>query len=461
MRAHPVKPADLKAPGLKWNPRETHWVAYWVANPDLVQRGWKPKTVRLWPLTVAPPEQQQSPTVEEWKEISSDCRLHQDKMHEWANGGDPKDSKSVYNGTFGSLVKIYQTDHDSPFREQRWNTQMSRAGTLATLDAAIGTRLVKVLTFRDFKRWVEAWRAPAHPGAPERPARAHAMISMVRTVVAFGAALELADCLRLHPIISGNKSGGTGMLRVTGSRRREVFMTAAQAVAIRAEAHRQGLPSIALLQALTFETGVRPGDFLGQWLPLAEPGTSDITRGLRKWLFGARWSDISDDLVLTVRVSKSIRGRHASGLAGTGKFERFNLRSYPMVMEEMTGSQFGQNCEEIGQKSSPTNPLILDPNLKPAGPLIVCEITGRPWDAKHYAHVWRAIARAAGVPDEVQSRDSRAGAITEGIDSGARLEEMRKVAGHSQIGMTARYDRGAETTRDRVAQLRNKSREGK
>lgn len=435
MRAHPVKPAGLNTPGLKWNPRETHWVAYWVANPDLVQRGWKPKTRRLWPSTEAPPEQQQSPTADEWREISSDCGLYQNEMREWAKGGSSEDAQAVYNGTFGSLIKIYQTDHDSPFREQRWNTQMSRAGTLATLDAIVGKRVVKKLTFRDFKHWVEEFRAPAQPGGPERPARAHAMISMVRTVVAFGAALELADCLRLHPIISGNKSGGTGMLRVAGSRRREVFMTAAQAVAIRAEAHRQGLPSIALLQALTFETGVRPGDFLGQWLPLAEPGTSDITRGLRKWLFGARWSDISDDLVLTVRVSKSIRGRHASGLAGTGKFERFNLRSYPMVMEELDLTLVGRGA-----------------------PLIVCEITGRPWDAKHYAHTWRTIARAAGVPDEVQSRDSRAGAITEGIDSGARLEEMRKVAGHSQIGMTARYDRGAETTRDRVAKLRTERR---
>lgn len=404
-------------------------------------------------------------------------------MREWARGGSSEDSKSVYNGSFGSLIKIYQTDHDSPFREQRWNTQMSRAGTLGTLDAIVGKRVVKKLTFRDFKHWVEEFRAPAHPGGPERPARAHAMISMVRTVVAFGAALELPDCLRLHPIISGNKSGGTGMLRVAGSRRREVFMTAPQAVAIRAEAHRQGLPSIALLQALTFETGVRPGDFLGQWLPLAEPGTSDITRGLRKWLFGARWSDISDDLVLTVRVSKSIRGRHASGLAGTGKFERFNLRSYPMVMEELNAlDQSSGLSRRSGQSHSmdqipPLGVVGEDgaqigngraaPGLeegRPAvltGPLIVCEITGRPWDAKHYAHTWRTIARAAGIPDEVQSRDSRAGAITEGIDSGARLEEMRKVAGHSQIGMTARYDRGAETTRDRVAQLRNKSREGK
>lgn len=38
--------------------------------------------------------------------------------------------------------------------------------------------------------------------------------------------------------------------------------------------------------------------------------------------------------------------------------------------------------------------------------------------------------------------DTRAGAITEGLQSGARLQSVRKAATHSDEGMTQKYSRG-------------------
>ena len=67
-------------------------------------------------------------------------------------------------------------------------------------------------------------------------------------------------------------------------------MTADYASAIRSKAHELGWNSIALAQAIQFELKLRPVDVIGEWVPLSEPGTSDVTWGDEKWLRGLRWS---------------------------------------------------------------------------------------------------------------------------------------------------------------------------
>jgi hypothetical protein len=49
-----------------------------------------------------------------------------------------------------------------------------------------------------------------------------------------------------------------------------------------------GRPSIALEQALAFELGVRQKDVIGEWIPVAYPGVSDIIDSSRKWMMGFR-----------------------------------------------------------------------------------------------------------------------------------------------------------------------------
>jgi len=57
---------------------------------------------------------------------------------------------------------------------------------------------------------------------------------------------------------------------------RKERLTSAQANAIRAKAHEMGRPSIALAQAFQFELMLRQKDVIGEYVPIAEAGISDL-----------------------------------------------------------------------------------------------------------------------------------------------------------------------------------------
>ncbi len=78
-----------------------------------------------------------------------------------------------------------------------------------------------------------------------------------------------------------------------------------------------------------------------------------------------------------------------------------------------------------------------------------------------FSRNWRKIADAAGIPAEIWNRDSRAGSITEGDEAGATLNQLQRVAGHSNAKMTGRYVRGANVETSRaVSGLRTAKRTG-
>ena len=105
-------------------------------------------------------------------------------------------------------------------------------------------------------------------------------------------------------------------------RRSTEFLTAAQAIAIRAEAHRRGYPSIALAQAFAYELMLRQKDVIGEWVPVSEPGLSEVVAGTSKWLNGLHWSDIDQNMKLRKKISKSMRGRNAVANPASGKTGR-------------------------------------------------------------------------------------------------------------------------------------------
>jgi integrase len=176
---------------------------------------------------------------------------------------------------------------------------------------------------------------------------------------------------------------------------------------------------------------------IGEWLPLSEPGTSDITTHGRKWLYGIDWRQVSSDLVLKHRLSKSLRGRHAIAHPHAGKCKEFDLKLYPMVIEE----------------------LARMPIEKRIGPMIVDEGTGLPYKSDTYRERWRLIATQLGIPARVQNRDSRAGAITEGIDAAdGNMEAVRNAAGHAKVETTQRYNRAPHRQTAQVAVLRARKR---
>jgi len=85
--------------------------------------------------------------------------------------------------------------------------------------------------------------------------------------------------------------------------------------------------------------------------------------------------------------------------------------------------------------------LMRVPAERRIGPVIVSEVTGLPYQRNTFRRLWRQIAREAGIPDEVQNRDARAGGITEAYTAGAVPDHIRSAATHGDMAINQSYDR--------------------
>jgi integrase len=89
-----------------------------------------------------------------------------------------------------------------------------------------------------------------------------------------------------------------------------------------------------------------------------------------------------------------------------------------------------------------------------SGPMVIAEHSRKPWRQKVFANKWREIARAMGIPDNVQNRDSRAGGATDAETKGADIEKTRKGLGHAKPETTRIYTRGDEEATAEIAYIR-------
>ena len=306
------------------------------------------------------------------------------------------------------LVAAYRSDPDSPFHKLRFRTRANYANLCDRISRDHGKTTLSEINARVLLRAHETWTASG------RVAMAHSLVTMLRILVGFGATiLEDTDCERI--------CGALHRMRFTAPKARTARLTAEHVEAIITDAHRIGAHSVALAQALQFEGTMRQRDVIGEWVPIGEPGTSDVTHAGDKWVRGVRWSQIDDSLILRHITSKR------------QKTIEVDLRLGPLVVREFA---------RIG-------------GLPRSGPIIVSEATGRPYQSHEFRRLWRRIATAAGVPAEIYNMDSRAGAITEAIESGASLEHVRHSAAHSNVSMTQRYDRAQARATANVMQLRS------
>lgn len=379
-------PKIENAPGLTWKPRKVGWEARWAARTDLVRRGWEPKSIRVWcgaelgPIDIA--------------FIQDRCNIFQNEMLIWGRGGIP--TVSGFDGTLRSLIASYQTDKDSPYRKLRFNTRGNYDSLTKRIEHDRGNEFVSEIKGRTLLRWHEDWSAGG------KVAMAHSLMGMVRTLMTFGATiLDDENCVKVKTLLHS--------MKFKMAKQRDQRLTAEQATLIRAKAHELGKHSIALCQAIQFECILRQKDCIGEWVPISEPGLSTVIDGNAKWLRGLRWEEIDKNLVLRHVTSKR------------QKLIEIDLNHAPMVMEEFA--------------------LLGD--LPASGPVIVSERLGVPWHPVAYRRAWRDIANKVGVPKEVFSMDSRAGAISEATDAGAELEHVRHAATHGDIAMTQKYSRGS------------------
>lgn len=398
-----VPPKIENAPGLVMIERRHGWAAKWQCRYDLARRGFKPtKTVICFVGDEVLPQ--------EAAYISDRCQALQSEMLVFGHGGLPK--AEPFDGTLRGLINCYQTDEASRYRKLRNPTRCNYDNQLRRLAREHGEKTIAEIRRRDLTIWYDQWcLIGAHT--------AHGLMSLLRTITTFGSSiLEDAQCVRLRLLLKD--------MRFEMPPHREAIITAEQAVMIRAKAHEMGLHSIALAQAFQFECTFRQKDVIGEWLPDSDPYLSairDERRGV-KWGRGIRWQEIDHNLVLRHTTSKKL------------KPVTIRLKNAPMVMEE----------------------LALLGALPSNGPIIIREKTRLPWQTSSFRDTWRKIARACGIPDEVQNRDTRAGAITEASDSGAMLEDIRHAATHSNVATTQLYSRSSEEKTARVMQLRGANR---
>jgi hypothetical protein len=291
--------------------------------------------------------------------------------------------------TLKQLIESYRGDPDSPFQTLSYQVRAQQDRMLTRISEQYGSNQLRSIKARTLLTWHKAW------GSGGKIAIAGELIARLRALFRFGfTILEDRDCYRLLELL--------GEMRFRSLGPRFVQLTAEHVRAIRVAARDYfALPSIALAQALQFELQLSQKDVIGEWLPVGEPGNSQFVHRGRKWSRGLQWSSIDKNLIL----------RHRAG--SSGKPIEVDLRTAPMVLEELKSRYEGTSYEGTV--------YIGEPNC----PIIVCEYTGAPWSTSEFRRKWRLIAQKAGVPDAIKNRDSvSSGIIVRGQDR-ARVSGLR------------------------------------
>jgi hypothetical protein len=288
--------------------------------------------------------------------------------------------------TLKQLIELYRSDPDSPFRNLSYQVRVKQDRTLKRIIGDHGNHQIRSIKARTLMAWHKAW---AKGG---KIAMANELIARLRALFRFGfTVLEDRESYRLLKILKETRFRGLGP--------RLVQMTAEHVRAIRTAARYFGWDSIGLAQALQFELLLSQKDVIGEWVPISEPGESDLVWREQKWLRGLRWSNIDKNLIL----------RHAVG--SSGRPIEVDLRTAPMVLEELKDhSDMLRSIRRI------------------SAPLVLCEINAMPWSTAEFRRKWRLVAKKAGVPDIVKNRDSvPAGTIIGGPDR-ARISQKITLA---------------------------------
>jgi hypothetical protein len=271
--------------------------------------------------------------------------------------------------TLHQLIECYRTDPHSNFLKLKYQVRVKHERLLARLSREHGSDQLQNIRFRTLTAWYKWWLVGG------KVAMGRSLVDRMRELFRFGATLlEDEECARLFAALS--------KLRLESPSPRSVQMTLEQARAICDTARSHfGWYSIALAQALQYELPLSQKDVIGEWVPVGEPGDSNVVWDNKKWLRGLQWSSIDENLTL----------RHAVG--SSGRKITVDLRTAPMVLREL------DICAE-------TYDSAMREELPLGGPVVLCDINAMPWSTAEFRRKWRLIAKKAGVPDNVNNRDS-------------------------------------------------------
>lgn len=263
---------------------------------------------------------------------------------------------------FKGLIAFYR--NSSAFTSLRHATRMNYETHFKFIEDDLGSAPLSALGEDEFQRAYDIWTN----GGADRIAITAQTVNMLRLLASFGAKEGIPECARLAYILK--KMGG----RYRPASPKGDLLTAEQVDLICERAHKRGRHSIALVQALLFETELRQRDILGEWVPQKEEGFSAVLFENEKWVRGIRWRDLND-LIL----------RHS--LSFNGKSVEVSLRECPRSHREIVAE-----LDRMGGK----------PNREA---IVVNDKNGLPWSASEFRRWWRKIADECGIPKNLNSTD--------------------------------------------------------
>lgn len=291
----------------------------------------------------------------------------------------PPPPVAAFDGTFSDLIKAYRAHENSPYHKLKHGVRKNYDQGINRLDREIGPdRVADWSAARVQSIYDTSWTAGG------KISTGQSLLAKLRLLCSFGSVvLNSEACTRLSTII--------GQMRFAPAPPRTEVLTIQHVRAIRAAATSQfAWPSIALAQALQFEIPkIRQVEILGEWVPMSEPGPDDINNGSEKWVGGLLWSDIDDKMVLRREFS-------------SGRVLNLDLRRFSMIMEEINN---------------------VPPWKRTAGPMVICEYSGKPWTASEFRRKWRLVAEKAGVPSNIQMTD---GARGTNLKSSSESDEVQE-----------------------------------
>lgn len=409
---------EEQSPGLRYDKRGR---PMWRASKSAVKAGYPVKTVNLAEL------------ADDQARLQTRCTRLQKEMSDWIAGSrDP--SKVRFDGTFQTLLDLYETHHKSSFQKLKPATKSVYLSYLAMMRLEVGACRIDQTDGTEVETWFDYWADHSRPRGrnakighnnPPEPiddgkrhiAKARTAIAVLKAAVRFGVKLRHVGCADFREVLRACQFQPLAS--------RDVYATADQVVAARRSAHAIGHPRIAFCYAIQFEGTVRQWDVRGQWLPMSEPQPSAVLGYGEKWI-GPTWANIDQNLILRWTPTKTEDT--------TGAEIVVDLRACPMVMEE----------------------LKLIPQDDRKGPLIANHKTGLPYRDDTFGDIWRAVRKAAGIPSEIWNRDLRASGSTEARAADAKIDDLRKLMGHSEKSETTGkvYDRAKLEAHRRIAAQR-------
>ncbi|MBN9003648.1 MAG: hypothetical protein J0H75_16905, partial [Rhizobiales bacterium] len=153
---------------------------YWVKDESPIFADYKPATVRIHVDLVDPDAK---------RKIEVCCRREQEAMLLWLDEGTHNDKERLqpkFNGTFGSLCDLYESDEESGFADLQANTKLSYQDSLKIIRNDIGLRRIDLVAPKYFRTCYRAWRKPVREGGEERVRRAYGAIGQIKILLGYG-----------------------------------------------------------------------------------------------------------------------------------------------------------------------------------------------------------------------------------------------------------------------------------